>query len=161
MVLLAGAAVAALSVSSTSTFNVSVRTPPVHFELGAGASNSRYASDVSVTANGTSFGAAITGRLGGDATDKDVVRLVSASSASRSVTLRGTQVTNPNVPIHTWTVKNGTTTVATLDMRTSDPSASFTLPVGETYKLDMRVKVIRGIASSEATFSSSVWAVVT
>lgn len=155
-----GAALAGIAVTSTSTLTLGVREPPVHFSVGVGAERGRYVSDVSVTPNGTSFGATITGRLGGDATVKNVVRLVSVAGADRSVELRGTQVTNPNVPIHTWTLRSGATTIAVLDMRTASPGATFTLPAGATYDLDMRVKVLRGVAANEASFVSSVWAVV-
>lgn len=159
--LLSGSALASILVASTSTLEVSVRAPPVGFAAGGGASRERYVSDVTITPNATSFAATLKGRLGGDATVQDVVGLVSASGATRSVELRGAQVTNANVLIHTWTVKNGSATVATLDMRTADPSASFTIPAGSTYSLDLRLKVVRGVAASEASFTSSVWAVIT
>ena len=160
LLLLAGGALAALSVTSNGSIAVSVRDPPVVFELGDGAAKSRYVSNAVVSPNGTAFSATVQGRLGGDASVKSVVEVVSASNGTRSVTLRGTQVTNPNVPIHTWTVRSGSATVATLDMRAASPSATFTIGPGETYALDMRVKVVRGVAASEAAFSSEAWGVV-
>lgn len=161
LLLLVAGAQAALSLTSISTVEVGVRAPPASFTLGANADKPRYVTNVAVTPNGTSFTAQITGRLGGDATVKDIVRLTSTVSDAKTITLRGTQVSNLNVPIHTWTVRSGgSTVVATLDMRAPNPAASFMLPAGATYELDMRVKVIRGVASSEATFSSSVWAVI-
>lgn len=160
--LLASGAHAAITLSSIdSTIDVSVRAPPVSFLLGAGANKERYFSEISLTPNGTSFAAGITGRLGADILVKDVVRLTNSASGDRTVTLRGVQVTNVYVPIHSWTVRSGgSTTVATMDMRASDPTATFNLPQGATYELDMRVKVLRGVAANEATFTSSVWAVI-
>lgn len=160
VLLLVGAAAAAITVSSTSTLQTTVRDAPVHFSLGSGAAKERFVSNVTVTPNGTSFSASLTGRLGGDVNVKDVVRLVSASSATRTVELRGTQVDNVNVPIHTWTVRSGGATIATLDMRQNSPSATFTIAAGATYEMDLRVKVLRGITASEAQFTSSVWGAV-
>lgn len=159
-VVVATGAHAALSVTSTSTIDLTVGPAPVGFVLGSNADKSRYVSNVAVTPNGTSFEASITGRLGGDVTVKDVVRLASTATGTRNVTLHGTQVSNPNVPIISWTVRNGGSTVATLDMRAAAPTATFTIPAGQSYELDLRVKVLRGVAANEAAFSSSAWAVI-
>ena len=159
-VVVATGAHAAINVTSSSTIDLTVGPPPVGFALGGNADKSRYVSDVAVTPNGTSFEASITGRLGGDSTVKDVVRLASTAGGTRTVTLQGTQVSNPNIPIVSWTVRNGGSTVATLDLRASSPSATFTIASGATYELDLRVKALRGIAANEAEFSTSVWAVV-
>ena len=158
--LLVSGAHAALTLTSVSSIEVGVRAPPVSFSLGSNADKERYFSQLSITPNGTSFAAGITGRLGGDLTVKDVVRVGSIATATKTVTLHGVQVTNLNIPIHSWTVRSGHTTIGTLDMRASDPTLTFTLAPNATYEMDMRVKVLRGIAAEEATFTSSVWAVV-
>lgn len=160
LVALSAAASGAIVVSSQTTLETGVLDAPLAFGAGSGASNDRYFTSFSVSPNATSYSASIKSRVGGDATVKTVVTVTNPGAAARTVTLRGDQVSNANVLIHTWTVKNGTTTVATLDMKDGTPTASFTLPAGTTYDIDMRMKVAKGVSGDAAAFSSSVWTVL-
>lgn len=160
ILLASAAASAAILLRSESTFVTGVADVPVRVAAGDGASNGRYITSFTVSGNATSYSAGITGRVGADATVKRVATLENPGAVSRTITLRGSQVAATNVQIHGWTVKDGGAAIATLNMKDASPSASFTLPAGETYNVDMRVKIAKGASINAAEFSSSVWVVV-
>lgn len=142
---------------STTTVTVGVQAGPCVFQLGDGASNSRYFKHVTLSTNGTSFTAEAKVRAGGDMVVADVIRLTNSGAVSENVILRGTEVTNARVEMFTWTVKDGATTVATLNLRESGPLASFTLPAGTTYGIDVRVKLAEGSGNHNAKEPFSIW----
>jgi hypothetical protein len=147
---------AAITWQSASTLTTSVISSPVTFAAGTAASNTRYFSSFALSTNATSFAVTIAERAGGDVNVKDVVQLVSQSGSALPLTLSAGQVSNANILAFTWTVKNGTSTVATLDMQAASPSAAFTLPAGLTYKLDLRLKLIPGAGGNNGTFSTTM-----
>ncbi len=158
LLLVAGARAAAV-VRSESVLEVEVVAPPLRFEEGDGGARDRFV-DATVSANGTSFTLQVTGRVGADTSVRDVVRLANAGGSSRSVTLHGTQVSDAEVVIYTWTVRDGATTLATLDMRGPSPSATFSVPASDNVELDLRLKVAKGADPLAAGFTSDVWAVL-
>lgn len=139
LVLAAVGVQAAITWSSTSTLTTSVAAPTVYFQEGVGAGKTRYFASFALSQNATSFTAEFKPRIGADTTVKDVVRITSASAASRSVTFTATQVANANVERFLFLVKDGSTVIATVDYLAASPSATFTLPAGATFKLDLRV----------------------
>lgn len=141
---------AAVTFRSQSTLTTSVGAPLAEFAAGTGASRNPFVSDFALSANKTSFTGTMVGRAGGAVYVRDVADLVSRDASSRTVTLRATQVTNAKVTELTWTVRNGTTTVATLDVRSATPTASFTLPAGSTYALDLRATLLPGAGHNDA-----------
>lgn len=149
-------AAAAIQWSSQSQITTSVLAPPVHFVLGSKANDDRYLSGASVSTNKTTFNTTVIGRIGADVTVKDVVRVTNEGASSQSVTLRAGQVSNVKVVAYTWTVKDGGTTVATLDMRSANPSATFDLPSGE-HKIDLRIKLAKTASSGDTTYSAPMW----
>ncbi|HWG91707.1 MAG TPA: hypothetical protein VNZ52_12735 [Candidatus Thermoplasmatota archaeon] len=152
-----GAVEAALQWSSSSAVvQTSVAPPVAHFEKGDGASNSRYVKQVTLSDNRTRFMVVAKPRLGAETTVKDVVRLVSDRPTDRLVTLKAAPITNGHVEAFTWTVKNGPTTVATVDSLQPSPAAAFALPAGATYKIDLKVTLAEGAGSSEAAASFSL-----
>lgn len=162
-VLVSAALVAGATVTlrSTSSLTTTARETPIHFETGAGAGNPRYVQNLAVSGNGTTFTGTVVGRIGGEVFVKDVVRVASTSGAARTVTLKGSSVADVTVPSFTWTLRNGTTTVGTMDMKAGSPSLTFTLPAGETDQLDLRIRIVKGAGTNNATFSFSTWLVVT
>lgn len=130
---------AAITWSSTSTLTTSVAAPTVYLQEGVGAGKARYFSSFALSQNATSFTAEFKPKIGADTTVKDVVRIASASSAARTVTFTAAQVANANVERFLFLVKDGGTTIATFDYLAASPSATFALPAGATYKLDLRV----------------------
>lgn len=152
ILLLAAGADAAVGYFATSTLDVSVIAPPVRFEAGNGAS-SRFVSSFTLTTNATSFSAVLEAKAGGEVRVKDVAVLVNDGASARTVTITGSQVANANVLEFTWTVKNGSDAIATLDMRAAPTSASFTLPASGAFSLDERLKLVGGAGKNNATVS--------
>lgn len=150
LVALAVSADAAVAWRTQSTITLSVGAPLAQFAQGAGATRSHFVSGFALSSNATSFSATIQGRAGGAVVVNDMVEIVSHSGASRTVTLRATQVTNAQVSTLSWTVRNGTTTVATLDARQASPSVTFALPAGATYLVDLRVTILPGAGHNNA-----------
>jgi len=144
LMLAAAGAIAAVTVTSSSTITTSVTPPPVQFAAGAGSTNTRYVGDYSLSTNATSFEGTFKGRAGGDATVKNVTQIRNTMSVSQTVTLSATQVTNPRVTAFTWTVKDASTTIGTLDHKATSPILTFTIPAGMTYTMNERLKVAGG-----------------
>lgn len=151
---------AAIVWSSESTLVTSVVSPSVTLGVGTGASKERFVDGVAVSANKTRFAANLHGWIGASADVKDVIRLYNNGTGPRTVTLRGTQVTDPSVISLEWLVKDGPITRATLDMRDPNPSASFSAEPSTIYKLQLKFKVARGPSASDAAFSTGVWSVL-
>lgn len=149
-------AVAAIEWSTQSSITTGVVPPAVFFTLGQKANDDRYLSGSTVSTNRTVFNTTVIGRIGADVTVKDVVRVTNDGPGTRTVTLRASQVSNVKVVTYTWTVKDGATTIATLDMRSANPSAAFDLAAGE-YKVDLRIKLAKTASSGDTSYSSPMW----
>ena len=161
--LAAGGALAAVAATyvTPSTLAVSVGQPPVRLEVGAGGQNGRYFSPaLELSANRTIVTGTLKPPAGADATVKDALRVVETTGSARSVTLRGAHVGSASVEVFMWTVVDGASTVATLDLRQADPSATFTLPAGATYKATMRIDLAEGAGRHNSPGSFTLWLVV-
>lgn len=148
--LLSAGALAGVAWRTTSTLSATVGPPLVELALGTGAARASFATGLVLSANHTAFSGTLTARAGGSVVVKDVVDVASKDTAARTVTLLGTQVTNSRVTTLTWTVRNGSTIVATLDLRAASPSATFTLPAGATYLVDLRANLSGGSGHDNA-----------
>lgn len=153
------AALAAVAPATHSVVAVQVLAAPYELQAGAGASRSRFVDDFQLSENRTSFSVRIQAKAGGDMVVRDVFRVASASGASRSITLRGDGVSESAVVAYTWTVREGETAVATLDLKTGSPSATFTLPGATTDQVDLRIKLQKGAGANDASVASAVWSV--
>ena len=161
--LVAGGALAAVAATyvTPSTVAVTVGQPPVRLEVGGGGQNTRYFSPaLEPSANRTIVTGTLKAPAGADATVKDVVRVAETTGSARTVTLRGALASSANVEVFTWTVMDGSAAVATLDLRQADPSATFTLPAGATYKTTMRIDLAEGAGRHNAPGSFTLWLVV-
>ncbi|HWH08795.1 MAG TPA: hypothetical protein VNX21_06310, partial [Candidatus Thermoplasmatota archaeon] len=161
--LVAGGALAAVAATyvTPSTLQVTVGQPPVRLEVGAGGQNGRYFSPaLEPSANRTIVAGTLKPPAGADATVKDVLRIVETTGTPRVVTLRGAMASSASVEVFTWTVADGGATLATLDLRQSDPSATFTLPAGATVQTTVRVDLAEGAGRHNAPGSFTLWLVV-
>lgn len=139
------AAAAVVTYGAPSALTITATAPPVVLEVGNGGAKERhFAPALTTSPNGTTVEGAFRARAGADVTVKDVLRVVEAAGAPQSVTLAGERVSSDKVELFTWTVRDRGTTVATLDMRSASPSASFVLPSGSTYTLDLRMDLEDG-----------------
>lgn len=156
LVALAAGVEAAAYWSATSTLTTSARPPPAVFEHGANANNTRYVEGFTLSQNQTSFSGTFKGRTGAEVTVKDVVRLHSTLTAPATVTLTGSTIANAKVTQFAWTVRDGTTPVATLDHKTASPTATFTLPAGATFLLDLKDVVAKNSGKNDANVAFTV-----
>lgn len=160
LLLFAGSALAGIVWTSTSTITSGVVAPPVRFDDGPGATNSRYVHDYQPTVNRTGFTATLGGKVGADVRVKDVVRVTSVDDVARNVTIRAISVTNANVASFTWSVKDDGATIATIDMKTATPQCSFVLPAGASFDLDLRLQILKGAGKNNATQPFELWLVI-
>lgn len=157
LVVVAIEAQGAISWSSTSSIETQVTPPPLHLELGEGSGKTRYFRDLQLTDNRTGFTGEIKGTAGADLSVKDVLRLVNDAGTDRPMTLRAHQVSNANVEVLTWTIHDGSTTIATFDYASATPSASFTIPPDVSYTLDLRIDLADGAGSDNAGVALGLW----
>ena len=149
----AGGGAAAIAWTSQSTLTTSVAAAPVELELGAGASKTRYFDPFALGLNKTTVTGTVSGKAGADVVVKDVLRVVNRDSVSRTVTLSATQVTNSRVEVFAWTVRDGPTSVGSLDHRAASPSVTFTLAAGASRAFDLRLDLADGAGKNNASFS--------
>lgn len=159
--LAATAAHAAITWVATGSIDVGTVAPPVKFEAGSGASNPRHLQSFSISTNATAFSGVVKGKSGADFTVKDVVRIVNLRGTGQAVSFAADQVTDPYVEAFWWRVKDGGTTIATLDYRAPSPSTTFSLPAGATYKMDLRVDLKDGAKGASVSVPFVLRTVVT
>lgn len=150
LLVLAISAQAGISWTSVGALQTQAAESGVQLEAGAGANNGRYVKDFQISANKTGFTGEIKAKAGADMTLKDLVRARNLDDAPRRVTLRASQATSAHVEAFTFTVRDGGTTVATLDYKAASPSATFTLPAGTAYRFDLRIDLADGAGNDNA-----------
>ncbi len=152
--LLATSAYAAVSWTSTSTLTTSIIEPPVQFVKGDNADNRRYMRSFDLSTNGTAFTAEVKPRAGAEMTVRDVVRVDnSAGSSDFAIELTGTQIVNVYLERFEWNIRNGSTNVANLDYLAANPQATFTLPTGQVFTMDLVVDLADGAGRTNAGVS--------
>lgn len=156
LLLVAGLGAAAISWTSDAEVALDVAGAPAFLAGGAGAARDRYVDSFALTPNLTGFSATLHPRFGATMNVKDVFRVQSNSSSTTDVSLSGNAVTNVQVLVYAWTVKDGSTTVATLDMKTGSPSVTFSLPAGASRKVDLRIQTADGSGSNNADLSTAI-----
>ena len=142
--------------SATGALHTSVAGPPVVFEAGAGGLNTRYFEGFAVSSAGTSFSADFKAKAGGETRVKDVAHLVSRADGARTVTLRAPQTTSAGLTAFAWTVRDGSTAVASLDTLLPGASATFTMPAGARFDLDLRARIVEGAGRHDTTVPFSI-----
>ena len=152
LLVLAGGARAAITVVSTSTLATGAVAPPVSFSLGAGGAEARFFS-WSLSPNATVVSGAMLGRAGADWYAKDVLRIANARAGAQTVTLSAAQLVNAQLDVFQWFVYDGATLVATLDLESASPGATFALPGAATYRLDARLDLADGTGAHNAPTS--------
>lgn len=150
LVLAAGGVDAAIGWSSQGTLQVGVAPPTLKFQPGAGATKSRFVTDVKVSTNQTWFTANLAGRSGADARAVDLVRLTNVGTTPQNVTIIGATLDDPRVIAFSWTLRVDGATVGTLDHKAASPRASFTLAPGATATFDMRLVMGSGTQGATA-----------
>jgi hypothetical protein len=139
--------------SSNSDVTVDVLEPPVTFEKGENADDKRWFNSFSMSTNKTSFSATVKPRVGGHSYIHDVVRTLSQDDQDRTITLTGSQESNAKVERFQWRVYNGSNFKGVMDHTASNPSAQFTLPSQEKFRLDLEIDLEQGAGKKNAGIS--------
>jgi hypothetical protein len=148
---------AAIRWTSTGMLEAQVLPADVHFEMGTGGAKTRYFHDFALSANETQFSGTLKAKAGADTSVRDVLAIHNDGLAPRDLTLRASRVGNAQFEVFTWTIRDGSTTVATFDYIAGSPSAAFTLAPGAFYALDLRVDLADGAGMHNAGVAFDLW----
>lgn len=145
---------------STGVFSLGTTAPPVELGLGAGGEKARYFSALALSANKTQLSGTLLGRAGADLVVMDVVRVTNTAASPQSVTLSATGLSNAQLEVFAWTLRDGGATVGTLAYTDASPALSFTLPAGESRTLDLRIDLADGAGAHNAALDFDLRVVV-
>lgn len=164
LVLVAGLATAAITVtySNTSDVTVSAVDPVVQYGAGddAGPSNTgTYVSAYTISNNKTYFTSTVNGVPEATLTVGSYVKITNTdASNSHQITLTTAQVTDTDV--NTFTLKiydSGNTLQDTLDLKATSPSATVTIPASSTFYVTLDLTLASGTtANGLSTVSPSI-----
>lgn len=158
----AGVAAAAITVSYTtsSTITTSVTAAPVQFVAGDDAGPSTLTTFVTayvISSNKTYVTATVKGVPEATMTIDSFVKLSNVDSASRTVTLTTTQVSNAYVGAYTLKVYNPSSVLQdTLTLTAASPSASFTIPAGQTFTGKLTLTLLTGAGADNVALTPSI-----
>lgn len=153
-----GIAAAAVTVTYTnpSSLTTSVVAAPVQFEAGDDSAIGRYVTAYAISSNRTYFTSSVSGIPEGSVAVGSYVKIHNVDSASHGVTLATTQVTSAGISAYTLALLNpAAATQATLTFTDASPSATVTIPAGETWtgKLTLTLGTAAGLNNATVTRS--------
>lgn len=161
VVSLAGAAAAAITItySNSSTVATTATSAPVQFVAGDDSAIGRYVTAYSLSTNRTYFTATLAGIPEAQLVVGSFVKLQNVDSASHSVTLSTSNVTNSLVTAYTIQILDGSNNVqGTLDLRSasSTVSTTFTLPASTTWTAKVTLTLASGAGANNVAPSNSI-----
>lgn len=156
LVAAAAGAGAAVTLRSDSTLLVGVQPPPVGFEAGPGAERARHVSGFALSPDGTSLTVTMKPKPGASMNVKDLAFVLNRDDAPRTVSFRAAQVPNASVEAFTWTVRDGNAVVAVFNQKAASPTATFTLPAGARFSVDVRVDLAEGAGRHDAAVTTGL-----
>lgn len=158
----AGIAAAAITVtySNTSTVTTSVTPPPVQFLAGDDSGPSAlsdYVTAYAISANKTSFSATVKGVPEAQLIVGSFFKLENVDDAAHTVTLSTTQVSNAFVSTYTIAIYDGADDLQdTLTMTAASPSATFTIPAGDTFYATLTLTLATGAGLDNVALSNAL-----
>lgn len=161
LVVFAVAVQGATTWTSETSLGVEATAPPITFEKGETADDERWFRSFELSAEETAFTAEVKPRGGAHVTIEDVVRLNSTDDEPRTVRLTGTAVTNDEVEVFAWTIRDGGSALAELDHKEADPSASVEVPAGDRFAMDLEIDLADGAGRTNAGISFEIQLEVT
>ena len=160
ILVLASVAAAAITVTYTSpsTFTTSVTPPPIQFLVGDDAGSlTDYVTAISVSTNKTYLTTTVKGVPEATLTIDSLFKIENVDNSAHTVTLASTQVNNAFVSAYTIDIFNSTNDVQdTLDFEDGSPSASFTIPAGETFEGKVTLQLATGAGANNVALSRSL-----
>lgn len=161
LLLLALAVQGATTWTSDSAVTLETTSPPVTFAKGDNADDRRWFRSFDLSTNATSFTAEVKPRAGSHVYIEDVAKLASTDDEARTVTLTGTHVSNAKVERFEWEVFDGVSHVGQLDHKDADPSTSFSVPGGNSFRMDLEIDLADGAGRANAGITFEVQLEVT
>lgn len=163
LVLVAGLATAAITVtySNTSDVTVSAVEPVVQYDAGddAGPSNlGTYVSAYTISSNKTYFTSTVNGVPEATLNVGSYVKITNTDADnSHDITLSTAQVTDANVDAFTLEIyDSGDTLQDTLDLTAASPSATVTIPASSTFYAQLDLTLASGTATGETIATPSI-----
>ncbi len=158
LVLVAGLATAAITVTYSNTSDVTVSTvdPVVQYAAGddSGPSNlGTYVSAYTISSNKTYFTSTVNGVPEATLTVGSYVKITNTdASNSHQITLTTAQVTDTDVDAFTLKIyDSGDTLQDTLDLTAASPSATVTIPASSTYYAQLDLTLASGTTASDVS----------
>lgn len=167
VLLTAGLAAAAITVTYTtsSTITTSVIAAPVQFVAGTDAGPSTLTSFVtaySISGNKTYMTATVKGVPEASMVIDSFLKLQNVDSASRTVTLTTSQVSNAYLSAYTIQFYNPSNALqGTLTLTAGSPSVTLTIPAGETWTGKLTLGLLTGAGADNVALSPALAMTVT
>lgn len=158
----AGLAAAAISVtySTSSTLTTSVTPPPVQFVAGDDSGPSAltsYVTAYAISTNKTYFTSTVKGVPEASLAVGSYVKLQNVDSASHTVTLSTSQVSNAYVTAYTLQVYNPSNVLQdTLTLTAASPSATVTIPASTTFYGKLTLTLATGAGADNVALTNSL-----
>lgn len=127
LILASGTAAAAVAVAylSASTLELGATPAPVVYEPGADSGAAPFVSSFAVSANGTTFTAAIRGVPAASVSIDELFRVRNVDSRPHTVVLTAERVANPQVVAYRIDFYDGATLAGTMDLKSASPGVTF------------------------------------
>lgn len=147
-----------LTYSQTSTLTTGVTPPPIQFVAGADTSPlTDYITAFSVSTNKTSISATVKGVPEATLTIDSIFKLTNVDNAAHTATLSTPQVSNAYVSSYIIEIYDTTPTLAaTLTLTAASPSASVTIPAGETWTAKLTLQLASGAGSNNVALTNAI-----
>lgn len=159
------AAAITLTYSNTSTLTTSVTPPPVQFVTGTDAGPSTltdYVTAYAISTNKTYITATVKGVPEASLVVGSFLKLTNVDNAAHVVTLTTTQVSNAYVSAYTIEIQNTlSATQSTLTLTAASPSASVTIPAGETWTGKLTLTLATGAGVNNVALTNALTLAVT
>lgn len=162
IVMIAGAAAAAVTITYTnpSTVTTGVTAAPVQFRAGDDAGPSTltdYVSAYAISTNSTYLSTTVNGVPEATLGVSSFFKLTNVDDASHTVTLSTPQVANAYVTTYELRIYDGTDTLlGTLDLRAANPTATVTIPAGQTVYATLDLTLDSGAGSDNVALTNAV-----
>ena len=153
------AAAVTLTYSTPSTLTTSVTPPPIQFVAGDDSALSDYVTAYAISGNKTYLTTTVKGVPEASLAVGSFFKLTNVDDTSHGVTLSTANVTNSLVTAYTLQIYDGSNALqGTLDLRaaTATPSATVTIPAGETWYVKLTLTLATTAGANNVALSNSV-----
>lgn len=162
-VLLATGGLAAAAVTITyanpSTLTTSVTPPPIQLAAGDDSALGDYVTAYAISANRTYLTTTVKGVPEASLAVGSFFKLQNVDDASHGVTLSTANVTNSLVTAYTLEIYDGSSALqTTLNLRaaTANPSATFTIPAGQTWSVKLTLTLATTAGADNVALTNGV-----